>query len=116
MSIFDYWSLESIQSVYTNRETSTTTHTEEVQRRRALRESYRKLLHAKQGLISLRDGAFFDLMYCNPYATSGVYLFMRYTAEEVSLVAIRFSDKVSEISWPLPRVVWALTSHVLSKA
>ncbi len=60
-----------------------------------LREFYRKMLHLRLNRAAFNEGAFYDLMWANPWHSDFdpqyVYAFMRYTTAEVIVVLANFN-------------------------
>ncbi len=60
-----------------------------------LREAYRTILRLRNERPALREGAFYDLMWANPWYTDfdpwNVFVFLRYTNEEKLLIVINFN-------------------------
>lgn len=107
-SIFDYWSIDSIQrwigagNTYTGEELS--------EQEKELRSKYRSLLHFALRKAALSQGDFFDLMYVNshpPTDSSREYYFLRACGAEVALVAVNFGDNPIRRSILLPEHAFA---------
>lgn len=92
-SIFDYWSVSTIRQWLKGDLTE-----EQVE----LRGRYKRLLNCALACPSFQRGAFYDLMYRDPsYSERGLYVFLRHTQSECSLVVANFSDQHHEVDLSL---------------
>jgi glycosidase len=95
-SIFDYTHMPSIQNwIKDGRFDSSLLSLEQKQ----LRTFYAKILHLRQNHRAFSKGAFYDLMWANPWYTEfdprHVYAFMRYVDNEVIVVVANFNRSES---------------------
>ncbi|MDN4754741.1 alpha-amylase family protein [Porphyromonadaceae bacterium W3.11] len=100
-SIFDYWSLKSMQQwIGVEKDFLGTALSTEA---KALRNRYQKLLHLSTSLPSITEGSFYDLMYVNPsHAEKGVYTFIRKSSQEISIICVNFSESRHTIETHFP--------------
>jgi len=97
-TIFDYWSLDSLQHGYFNRKGLT--HEE-----RFIETEYKKILAiAKRRVVA--EGDFFDLMYVNPksadFNPATHYAFLRKTDDELLIVVANFDNNDSHVKVVIP--------------
>ena len=95
-TIFDYWSVESLRNWNNNGlfDGAKLTPAE-----RSLREMYAKLLNVVRSEPVIVEGAFYDLMYGNPYFNPNrQYAFLRKWKNEVLLVVVNF-DRADQCVW-----------------
>ena len=87
-TIFDYWSVDSVNAAYFNRQQMTA---EEKQ----LMHDYQMILHIANQEKAIYDGEFFDLMYVNPqsefFNPRNEFAFLRKKDEDLILVVVNFS-------------------------
>mgnify|MGYP000708328567 CR=1 FL=1 len=98
-TIFDYWSVASLRRALTSKLTP---------EERQLHRTYARILNLCNTEDSLRDGAFFDLMYVNNDGCTGFnpnchYAFLRHVAHELVLVACNFSSQGAQVGVRLPQ-------------
>jgi len=96
-TIFDYWTISSIQrwrnkgrydgKLLTNEEL-------------ALQKTYQRVLNLREQDL-YANGGFYDLMYANPHLQRQ-YAFIRHKGKKFALVIANFSDKEETISLNLP--------------
>ncbi|MGL4410755.1 MAG: alpha-amylase family protein [Bacteroidales bacterium] len=103
-SIFDYWSIDSIERWYNHG----ACNLKRLKRNeRDLRETYSKLLNIARFERSVVDGLFFDLMYVNPrgefFDPNCNYAFMRYCEGELILVVVSFHPEELECRINIPQ-------------
>jgi glycosidase len=95
-SIFDYTHMPSMQNwIRDGGFDSSFLDLEQKQ----LRNFYRRILHLRQSHLAFSEGAFYDLMWANPWYTEFdpryVYAFMRFTDEEAIVVVANFNRSES---------------------
>lgn len=102
-TIFDYWSLQSMQAWIGKDHSYSGAGLTEAQR--ALRGRYAQLLNIAIGLKALRAGIFFDLMYANaPLLDARTqFAFLRAKDREVALVVVNFADSSEDVEVFIPR-------------
>lgn len=92
-TIFDYWSLDTMRRWLNGGRPSEKNLTAAERRLRAF---YKKILNIAATEKTVREGAFFDLMYVNPeskaFDPSKQYAFLRHIEGETLLVVANFSD------------------------
>ena len=98
-TIFDYWCVDTLRRGY-----YFPTHLSNQEKR--LRSFYRQLFAvAKEKCV--REGSFFDLMYCNmlswQFNPNQQYAFLRKADDELLLVVVNFSEKAVRCGVMLPR-------------
>ncbi len=102
-SIFDYWSVDTLQRWYNNGKFNYTLLTKE---EKELRNFYSLLLKICTTEKSISRGKFFDLMYVNPYSSEfnphKYYAFFRSFGKELILIVVNFDDKSSMVSIFIP--------------
>lgn len=100
-TIFDYWSLDSIQAW--SGEDSKFRGDGLDDEQRSLRNLYERLLNAAIHRRSFSEGGFHDLMYANPQLPDDTYAFLRAAEGEVSLVVANFSNDERTMEVTLPK-------------
>jgi glycosidase len=85
-TIFDYWSLDTIWRGYFDRR--------KIKREESrLQKAYSKVLTLANCEDAIREGLFFDLMYCNPALSERQYAFLRKVGRQLVLVVANFDEK-----------------------
>ena len=85
-TIFDYWSLDTIWRGYFDRR--------KIKREESrLQKAYSKVLTLANREDAIREGLFFDLMYCNPALSERQYAFLRKVGRQLVLVVVNFDEK-----------------------
>lgn len=102
-TIFDYWSVSSIQK-WRNEGAFGTKELDSKQTK--LRNFYTQLLKISGEESAITDGIFYDLMYCNydnkEFDSTKQFAFLRSYKKELILIVTNFSDKATEISVNIP--------------
>jgi glycosidase len=97
-TIFDYWSIPSVNRWITDRLTSS---------EKSLWSVYQRLLHIASTEKAVTDGEFFDLMYVNPlswcFNPERQYAFLRKYGSEVLLVVVNFDSKDVSVQITIPQ-------------
>lgn len=103
-TIFDYWSVPSVRTWYNNGKCTTTQLTPE---QRALRKLYKQVLTLCNKEKAISRGDFFDLMYVNcdnpHFDPHHQYTYLRYTQNEILLIAVNFGSVAADISINIPQ-------------
>ncbi len=98
-TIFDYWQVDKVYRGYFDR--SHLSHEE-----LALQLTYQEILQIARHEKAVSEGAFFDLMYVNPYSEAfdphRHYAFLRKHKNSLLLVVANFSDQTRELSVTIP--------------
>ena len=94
-TIFDYWSLASLQHGYYNRRKLTTAE-------KNLEKKYKTILQLCNTSQAICRGRFFDLMYVNRHISDYIYSFIRKEDAETILVVANFSQAERHISLFVP--------------
>lgn len=102
-TIFDYWSVDSIQRWRNNGNFGNTgLDKDQVE----LRKFYIKLIHIAKEEECINSGVFFDLMYANyenpEFDSTKQYAFLRSDKKEFILVAANFSEQAANLSINIP--------------
>lgn len=104
-TIFDYWSVPSVRAWYNNGKCNTTQLTNE---QKSLRKLYKQVLTLCNKEKAISQGAFFDLMYVNfdnnHFDPHRHYAYLRYTHNEIVLIAVNFGTQASEIAINIPQL------------
>lgn len=108
-TIFDYWSLDSLQKWIGNSEYSSKALEGSAQE---LRNLYQRLLHAKLDYESIWDSSYYDLGYCNKGGTiphHSLSVFLRGGQKHFALVLSNFSSYQSSLyELQIPEHAYAL--------
>lgn len=103
-TIFDYWSVPTVREWYNNGKCNTARLTPE---QRELRKIYKQVLTLCNKEKAIALGGFFDLMYvnCNNplFDPHRHYAYLRYTTNEVILIAVNFSNHKAQASINIPQ-------------
>jgi hypothetical protein len=103
-TIFDYWSVPSVRAWYNNGKCNTAKLTPE---QRSLRKLYKQVLTLCNKEKAISRGAFFDLMYVNfenpQFDPHRQYAYLRYTHNEILLIAVNFGSMPADISINIPQ-------------
>lgn len=101
-TIFDYWSLDTIQA-WIGKDRSFTGEglTEE---QKSLRRRYAQILNMSIERKAFREGLFFDLMYTNypNLDEQNQFAFLRSKDKEVALVVVNFTNRDDEVNIFIP--------------
>ncbi len=92
-TIFDYWSIDTLCRAASNQLTDS---------EKKLYDLHRKILRIAHSEKSISEGTFFDLMYVN-LRLQRQYTFLRYSEQELLLVAVNFADHDADADIILPR-------------
>lgn len=107
-TIFDYWNVETV-NLWRGKTAEWRRHRLPKQMR-DLREYYTKVFELANSSEALRDGAFYDLTYCNynnpGYDIHRTFSFLRHTRNEVCLVVANFQGVDVEVSVNIPQEAW----------
>lgn len=95
-TIFDYWSLTTLQHGYYNRRKMK-------REERELLQDYSRLLSLANQEDALREGCFYDLMYVNPQLSERQFAFLRKYDRQLMLVIANFDECGRECPVVLPR-------------
>jgi hypothetical protein len=104
-TIFDYWSVPTVRAWYNNGKCNTEKLTPE---QCALRDKYKQILTLCNKEQAIAQGNFFDLMYVN--FSNGMfdphrhYAYLRYTADEILLIAVNFGTQSSYVAINIPQL------------
>lgn len=104
-TIFDYWSLDTMRRWLNEGRPSEKNLTAA---ERGLRAMYKKILNIAGSEKTVKEGAFFDLMYVNTEANEKFdprrqYAFLRHAGDETMLVVANFSDSPVVASVNIPQ-------------
>ena len=103
-TIFDYWSVPSIREWYDNGKCDSAGLDEE---KKALRETYCKILNIAKKEKSINVGGFFDLMYVNytnpTFNPHNVFTYLRNYGNELIVVAVNFSYNAFDCKINIPQ-------------
>ena len=103
-TIFDYWSVPSIREWYDNGKCDSAGLDEE---KKALRETYCKILNIAKKEKSINGGGFFDLMYVNytnpTFNPHNVFTYLRNYGNELIVVAVNFSYNAFDCKINIPQ-------------
>ena len=103
-TIFDYWSVPSIREWYDNGKCDSAGLDEE---KKALRETYCKILNIAKKEKSINEGGFFDLMYVNytnpTFNPHNVFTYLRNYGNELIVVAVNFSYNAFDCKINIPQ-------------
>ncbi len=98
-TIFDYWTIDTIRRWRNNGKFDGTLLTKE---EKELQTFYSKILTICNKEKAIREGSFFDIMYCNNgnemMDSNRQYAFLRKDGHDLILVVANFSDKIAR-SW-----------------
>ncbi|MGM9712584.1 MAG: alpha-amylase family glycosyl hydrolase [Prevotella sp.] len=98
-TIFDYWCVDTIRRGYFSRR-------ELSKDERALEKTHSLLLNLATNDAVFTTGAFYDLMYANPYSqafdSNVIYAFLRKSKDSLALVAVNFSGKEMQAGINIP--------------
>jgi len=102
-TIFDYWSVETLRNWINGGKFDGAKLTNE---QRAIRETYRKILHIAHSERAITEGKFFDLMYANEknrfFNSRNQYAFLRGYKQEVILIVTNFSHAEQKVWVHIP--------------
>ncbi len=103
-TIFDFWSMDTVSRWLGDDKKPGYENLTEEERR--LRHIYSRILGLVNGSDTVRNGAFFDLMYVN-YQSDGFnphrhYAYMRSTADETMLIFLNFGDEDADAQVVIP--------------
>ena len=97
-TIFDYWTISSVNRWLTGNLTSS---------ERSLWSVYHRMLHIASNEKAVSEGEFFDLMYVNPlswcFNPERQYGFLRKCGSEVLLVVVNFDTKNVSVEVKIPK-------------
>ena len=103
-TIFDYWSVPSIREWYDNGKCDSAGLDED---KKALRETYCKILNIAKKEKSINEGGFFDLMYVNytnpTFNPHNVFTYLRNYGNELIVVAVNFSYNAFDCKINIPQ-------------
>ena len=103
-TIFDYWSVPSIREWYDNGKCDSAGLDED---KKALRETYCKILNIAKKEKSINVGGFFDLMYVNytnpTFNPHNVFTYLRNYGNELIVVAVNFSYNAFDCKINIPQ-------------
>ena len=103
-TIFDYWSVPSIREWYDNGKCDSAGLDED---KKALRETYCKILNIAKKEKSINGGGFFDLMYVNytnpTFNPHNVFTYLRNYGNELIVVAVNFSYNAFDCKINIPQ-------------
>ena len=116
-TIFDYWTVESI---YQWRGSKGLWRRHQLPKAvRQLREYYSRVFQIANSCEALREGAFYDLTYCNydnpGYNIHRTFSFIRHSKHDVALVVANFQGEEKEISVRVPKEAWDFVGIVPGK-
>ena len=99
-TIFDYWSLDSINTAYFDRDHMTSEE-------KLLMHDYQTILHVANQEKAIYEGDFFDLMYVNPqsefFNPHCEFAFLRKKEEDLILVVTNFSNSTVSTKVLIPK-------------
>ena len=99
-TIFDYWSLDSINTAYFDRDHMTSEE-------KLLMHDYQTILHVANQEKAIYEGDFFDLMYVNPqsefFNPHCEFAFLRKKDEDLILVVTNFSNSTVSTKVLIPK-------------
>lgn len=100
-TIFDYWSLDSINNGFANRRKLTA-------EQKSIYTQYKTILNIARKSKAVGEGVMYDLMYCNPHLCSKQYAFIRKGGEETLLVVVNFdnTDNKTNVAIPTHAFEW----------
>ena len=103
-TIFDYWSISSIQNWINNEKFNEELLSEE---QKYLRKYYIKILNLCNENQAIREGLFYDLMYVNTgkerFNAQKQYAYLRYLRKELLLIVANFDKNDVEIEVFIPK-------------
>lgn len=103
-TIFDYWSLPSIQAWRGKGKYNKINLTKE---QKNILTFYEKLLKFARYEPALRDGSSFDLMYANydnpKFDTKNIFAFIRHTEHQFFLIVVNFCDRTKNCHINIPQ-------------
>lgn len=110
-TIFDYWSYDTMRRWYDGgKEIGKGMTRQEIW----LRSFYSRVLHMCNEREAIRAGEFFDLMYVNlnhpGFNPHTHFAFLRYTEEEVLLIAVNFDREESRVEISIPDLAFDMAS------
>ncbi len=94
-TIFDYWSLESVNHGYFDIRKKT-------QNERRLMDAYKRVMLIAQQEKAVREGQTFDLMYVNGHLAQYQFAFLRKAENELLLIVVNFNERVSRSEIVIP--------------
>lgn len=98
-TLFDYWSLQSLQHGFYYRSQMT-------EQEKSLEDIYQRLTTIASGEPAITTGKFFDLMYVNPSSESfdadRMYTFLRSNGDQTLLVTANFSAEERDVEINIP--------------
>ncbi len=89
-SIFDYWSLSSINHCYFDRRKMN-------KKERILHNAYCRILNIAKTEKAISEGAFFDLTYANPHISDKTFSFIRKKDENIIIVVASFDENKTHL-------------------
>lgn len=95
-TIFDYWSLDTLQRGYFERSKRTAEE-------KALSLAYQQVMLIAEREAAACKGLSFDLMYVNPQLAPRQYAFLRKAGKEMLLVVVNFSEEMVYCKVNIPR-------------
>ncbi|MBR5003043.1 MAG: alpha-amylase [Bacteroidaceae bacterium] len=102
-TIFDYWSVPTVRAWYNEGHCNNDKLTPE---QCTLRNLYKQVLTLCNSEKAISQGEFFDLMYVNfdngNFDPHRHYAYLRYTPDEILLIAVNFGTQASDISINIP--------------
>ena len=102
-TIFDYWSVPTVRAWYNEGRCNNDKLTPE---QCTLRNLYKQVLTLCNSEKAISQGEFFDLMYVNfdngNFDPHRHYAYLRYTPDEILLIAVNFGTQASDISINIP--------------
>lgn len=107
-TIFDYWSIESIEKWRNNGSFGNAgLNKDQIE----LRKFYIRLIHIAKEEESINSGVFFDLMYANyenpDFDSTKQYAFIRSNKKELLLIVTNFSEQSQNVSVNIPDEAFA---------
>ncbi|MBD5203272.1 MAG: alpha-amylase [Bacteroidales bacterium] len=110
-TIFDYWSYDTMRRWYGNGKAFGKDSTAS---ERWLRDFYGRVLNMCNDSDAIREGKFFDLMYVNlnnpDFDPHRHFAFLRYTEEEILLIAVNFGREETEAAIVIPELAFDMAS------
>jgi glycosidase len=102
-TIFDYWSYDTLRRWYNN---GNCTLSRLTSHEKWLRGAYKKILRLCNESPSIKEGAFFDLMYVNldnhDFNPHRQYAFLRYSDDEILLFLTNFANTPAKVELNIP--------------
>lgn len=94
-TIFDYWSLDSINNGYANRRKLTS-------EQKNIYAQYKTILNIAAKSKAVSEGVMYDLMYCNPQLMQKQYAFIRKAGDETLLIIANFDSHDTNTTITIP--------------